>query len=134
MRRYAASLAKFHAAIFIVCASGCATLFQGTSQSVRVTSMPAGVRVEDTVTGECFTTPAEVLMDRGSAHVLRIQHEGYKPQTVPLRREAIVGWWVLDAFTLGIANAIDAATGALFTIKPGALHVVLEPAERPGGS
>ena len=108
--------------------TGCATIFRGTKQTVTVTSDPSEASVVDQPSGNTFTTPATVKLARGQYHTLHVNKAGYQPQQAPMRREASVGFWVADAFTLGIGNIIDAATGALFSIKPARVHVVLEPA------
>lgn len=106
--------------------AGCATVFRGTKQVVPVTSEPPGAEVVDQPSGTRFTTPATVKMSRGEYHTLHLTKPGYRPQQLPMRREASVGYWIADAFTLGVGNLIDVVTGAMFHIKPKAVHVVLE--------
>jgi hypothetical protein len=107
--------------------TGCATVIRGTRQSVAVTSDPPTADVIDQPSGNRFTTPATVKMARGQYHTLNVTKSGYEPQQLPMRREVSVGFWIGDAFTLGIGTLIDFATGAIFHIKPKTVHVVLEP-------
>ena len=108
--------------------AGCATMFRGTKQSVAVTSDPPAADVVDQPSGNRFSTPAVVKLSRGQFHTLRVTKTGYEPQQLPMRREVSVGYWIGDAFTLGIGTIVDFSTGAIFGIKPRTVHVVLEPA------
>jgi len=111
---------------------GCATLARGTTQVVKVETKPMGATIRHSGTGETWTSPAELRLGRRHRHVLTVSKEGYQEQQVYVRSEASVPWWILDAFTLGIANAIDAATGGLFDLRPSRIHVVLQPGESDG--
>jgi hypothetical protein len=112
--------------------AGCATVVRGTRQPVSVTSDPPGADVIDQPSGTRFVTPATVRMSRREYHTLHVTKPGFEPQQLPLRREASVGFWIADAFTLGIGTFVDLMTGAMFHIKPKTVHVVLEPSlEKP---
>ena len=117
-------------AIFILLINGCGTIFGGLSQDVKLTSDPPDVLVVDTVTGLKYTTPSTISLAKNSEHSLVFSKDGYRNEVVPLWREARFLWWFLDAFTLGIANGIDAATGGLFDIKPDQIHVALNSATK----
>ena len=108
---------------------GCATMFGSTSQKVFVTSDPIGAIVVDSATGESFVCPVVIIMSKRESHTLTFRKEGYRQVDFSLRREASVKWWVIDAFTLGIGNIVDATTGALFDIAPPKVYVVLEKEE-----
>lgn len=112
---------------------GCATIFRGTKQRVMVTSDPPGAEVIDQPSGTRFTTPAATEMSRGEYHTLNVTKPGYEAQQLPMRRDLSVGFWIADAFTLGIGNIIDVSTGAMFHIKPQTVHVVLEPTSTTSG-
>jgi len=122
--RFAAFL---YAIIMMLALNGCGTVFGGLSQDVKLSSDPSNAQVIDTRTGLKYTTPAIVSLQKGSSHSLEFTKKGYKKETVPLRREARFLWWFLDAFSLGLGNLIDAATGGLFDIKPNQIHVALDP-------
>ena len=108
--------------------AGCATILRGTNQAVTVTSDPPGADVTDQPSGDTFTTPATVKLSRAQYHTLHARKSGYKPQQLPMRREASVGYWFADGLgTLFIGTAIDFGTGAIFNIKPRTVHLVLEP-------
>jgi hypothetical protein len=113
--------------VVTLASAGCATIFSGTTDTVTVTSDPDGATVTDRATPDTYSTPAAIKMSKRSRHVLTVSMDGYESQIVSLRRDTNVGWWIADALTLGLGNAIDAGTGALFDINPARIHVVLEP-------
>lgn len=114
--------------VFLMLAlTGCGTLFGGRTQNIELTSDPSNAQVTDTDTGLTFNTPVTVSLEKSRSHSLEFSKEGYKTEVVPLRREARFLWWFLDAFSLGVGNLIDAATGGLFDIKPEHVHVALDP-------
>ncbi|MEQ1621708.1 MAG: hypothetical protein ABL919_09895 [Methylococcales bacterium] len=115
------------ALIMMLALNGCGTVFGGLSQDIKLSSDPSNVQVLDVPTGIKYSTPATVSLKKGSAHSFVFSKAGYKNEIVPLRREARFLWWFLDSFSLGIGNLIDAGTGGLFDIKPGQVHVVLDP-------
>src|SRR5215475_9174330 len=65
--------------------TSCATIINGTTQTIPVNSTPDGatVKVGDVVTA---TTPATLELKRNTPHVLAISKEGYRPETVTLTR------------------------------------------------
>lgn len=114
-------------AVLVCCSTGCGTVFQGTKQTVRLTSDPSGAEVVDGKRGLVGVTPIEAELSRGVGHKLTFNKPGYSSVTVPMTRHAIFMWWALDSLSLGVGNLIDAATGALFEIRPKKVHVVLDP-------
>jgi hypothetical protein len=91
-----------------------------------VDTVPPGAEIRHEASGEHWTSPSVVNLERRSRHVLVIHKEGYQDQEIYIRSEANVAWWIVDAFSLGIGNALDAAIGGLFDLKPNRVHVVLE--------
>ena len=116
--------------ILMLALNGCGTIFGGLSQDVKLSSDPSNAQVIDSGTGMKYSTPATVSLQRSSSHSLEFSKEGYKTEVVPLRREARFLWWFLDAFSLGVGNLIDAATGGLFDIIPDKVHVALDPVKK----
>lgn len=130
---------------------GCATVVRGASrtQTVLVTSAPAGAQVfiGDQPVG---VTPVRLdLKRRDSRIVLRLEKEGYVSQRLPVT-QSLSGWMALDLFplnpyigqglssseqnptkrqraaALAIAVGIDFLTGAAYTL-PAAVHAALTP-------
>ena len=118
------------AVIIMSALNGCGTVFGGLSQDVKLSSDPSNAQVLDSGTGLKYNTPVTVSLKKGRSHSLEFSKEGYKKEVVPLRREARFLWWFLDAFSLGIGNLIDAATGGLFDIIPDKVHVALDPVKK----
>lgn len=88
--------------------SGCATIINGTSQKIQITSNPAGavVTVDNKNT---YTTPVKLRLERRRDHELVFAKEGYENQTVRLMHvisEVVAGntllggplGWVFDIF------------------------------------
>jgi hypothetical protein len=122
------SLSHFLLAVIMMFAlNGCGTVFGGLSQDVKLSSDPPNAQVIDTGTGLRYSTPVTVSLKKSSSHSLEFSKDGYKTEVVPLRREARFLWWFLDAFSLGLGNLIDAATGGLFDIQPDQVHIALDP-------
>lgn len=95
-------------ALFVISLSGCATILNGTSQKIQVSSEPAGTIIQ--VDGkDSYVTPAKLRLERRHDHVLLFTKEGYENQTVRLTHvlsEAVCGnlflcgplGWVFDIF------------------------------------
>ena len=89
-------------------------------------TVPPGAEIRHDASGELWQSPIVIDLKRRSRHLLIVHKDGYESQQVYIRSEANVGWWIFDAFSLGIGNALDAAIGGLFDLKPDRVHVVLE--------
>ena len=71
------------AALFLL--QSCATIVQGTSQKIPVTSAPIGARV--LVDGKDIgTTPLTLKLKKIKPHVIRIEQEGYNPHEIRITR------------------------------------------------
>jgi hypothetical protein len=105
---------------------GCATLARGTKQKVTIASNPSGATVTHERAKESWTTPATIELPRNRRHDIVVSMPGYTPASVYVRSEANIGWWIFDAFSLGVGNLIDALAGGLFDLQPESVHVVLE--------
>lgn len=112
-------------------ASGCATLFHGTQQTIHFESRPAGAKLTDVKTGETWTLPAEVTLWRRRHHQLVAELEGYRSEQVYMTREMPWYWWELDALTLGLGAIVDALSGGFYELGPDPVIVVLEPVSPP---
>ena len=108
--------------------TGCATVINGRTQEVEVTSNPIGASVSDGVT--VWTTPAKISLKRNSTHQLTFFKEGYEPQVVRLERtlSGAVAGNILLPFGL-VGRGIDAITGAQWKLLPEVVTVDLYKAE-----
>ncbi|MFA5256068.1 MAG: PEGA domain-containing protein [Candidatus Omnitrophota bacterium] len=91
-----------------VCLCGCATILNGTSQKIPVSSEPAGATV--TVdSGSVYTTPVKLRLERRRDHTLVFTQDGFDAQTVNVMHvlsESVCGntllfgplGWVFDMY------------------------------------
>lgn len=131
----------------IVVGSGCATIVNGRTQAVTVSSEPSGAHVF--IGGQFVAvTPARLELKRRDEHiVLRVEKDGFVAQDVGVTR-SVSGWIVGNAaalnpfqcqgydsveacsrampLNLSLGLAIDFLTGAAFT-HPGVVRVILAP-------
>jgi len=106
-------------------ACGCATIVNGTSQKIKVSSDPAGatVRVDDKST---YITPARIRLERRRDHTLVFTKDGYEIQTVKLTHvlsEVVVGNTLLGG---PLGWAFDACAGTQYKLIPDPVHVELK--------
>jgi len=124
--------------ILLVLTPGCATLLQGSTQQIMVTSTPPGATV--IVDGSMrFTTPAALDLSRKESHKLEINLEGYHPEIVNLRTVSsnMVAGNIIAGGLIGFA--VDHSSGAAFRLVPEVVKVNLRPIavasqEPPAGS
>jgi hypothetical protein len=89
--------------VFAFLASGCASIFHGTTQKIQVVTDPPGATA---IAGtERVTTPGTLHVPRKAKSAeIRIEKEGYVPQTVRLARRISglvwtnLGWGVAGVF------------------------------------
>lgn len=116
--------------VFIVVLSGCATIMQGTKQSVGISSSPTGaVVIVDNV--EKGKTPLVVDLTRKDHHFVKIEMAGYQPYEATFTRSTS-GWvWGNIVFGGLIGLAVDAISGGLYKLSPTEIHSILQ---KEGGS
>ena len=123
----------------------CASLINGTTQEVSITSQPPGAtarivvadKVENisniseippgSVEGEkVVTTPATVELDRSEDYLVFFNKEEYN-QALSKIEGSVSGWFFANLLLGGIIGMIiDAAVGAMWTLEPENINVVLE--------
>lgn len=106
--------------------SGCATVVNGTTQPVSLSSNPSGAEIY--VDGQPMgVTPRVVTLSRGSDHYIELRKEGYLPHSVPLARQrstATLGnIWIGGLFGMGV----DALSGANYKFVPEYYNANLSP-------
>lgn len=104
---------------------GCATVTNGTTQTVPVSSSPSGARVF--ADGQHVgTTPCQVELSRRTSHIISFEKEGYEDTAVHLTREvsAMTAGNVLIGGLIGLG--VDAVSGANFRLVPEAVSVSLQ--------
>jgi hypothetical protein len=100
---------------------GCATVFQGQKQTVRITTEPvADVRRDGASIG---ATPIDYKVSRQHPSTLTLHQAGYEDAQVHFSRQADVGWFIWDIatcsipITLCVPVILDAVTGSWFSYE-----------------
>jgi len=112
------------AIVFVVTLTGCATIMQGTTQSIGIGSTPTGAKVtiNNVLKGN---TPLVVELKRKEHHIVKIELPGYMPYETAFSRSTS-GWvWGNIVFGGIIGLAIDAMAGGLYKLSPTEVNAVL---------
>ncbi|MDD5681131.1 MAG: PEGA domain-containing protein [Candidatus Omnitrophica bacterium] len=99
--------------LLLICLSsvylcGCATILNGTSQKIPVSSVPAGATVQVDAK-DTYTTPVKLRLERRRDHILVFTKDGFDAQTINVMHvlsESVCGntllfgplGWVFDIF------------------------------------
>jgi hypothetical protein len=112
--------------IALTFASGCATIINGTTQKIPVSSSPSGAKVSVNES-TAITTPTTLELSRKDPQILQFSLEGYQPETVKL--ESVTSGVVMGNILLGglIGWGVDAASGGQYRLVPESVHVALRP-------
>jgi len=110
----------------IVFLNSCATIINGTSQQVNITSTPIEAKV--TIDGEELgKTPFIADLKRKDNHIVKIELEGYKTEVITLNGKTS-GWFFGNCLFGGVIGmAIDAVTGGMYRLQPEEIKKNLEP-------
>ena len=105
--------------------SSCAAIIHGSTQTVHVTSQPAGaaITVDEKPAG---TTPADLKVSRKTSHLVELTLPGYKRYEVTLEPK-------FNSTTMGnilaggiIGMSVDHSTGAENTLHPERVDALLQ--------
>jgi len=114
-------LAVTSVCLFLMFASGCATIATGKYQNIPVTSDPLGVKVRAD-SGEMIYTPGRFNLIRNQNHTLVAEYEGAEPQQVQLKKK-VQGWFWGNIILGGvIGGVVDIASGASDELVPKTIH------------
>lgn len=111
--------------IITLLVSSCATIINGKTQTINVTSKPSGAVVE--VDGlPAGVTPLKLKVPRDKDHTLHVFKEGYYFNTTKLKRtlSGVVVFYLLPGGL--VSFGVDAAQGALFKFQD-SVNVFLHP-------
>ena len=99
-------------AVALIAAAGCATMANGTTQRIPITSEPSGAQVfvDSRAAG---TTPAQVTVSRRGGHEIRIEKAGYGPVVHRLQRRED---WTTVLWDVALGIAITSTTGRLMLV------------------
>lgn len=104
----------------------CATVINGTTQRVPVSSDPVGayVFVDGNPVG---CTPTQIELKRKYDHLITLSKEGYEDETIrvePVLSAAVAGNIIAGGF---IGWGVDAINGAQYRLIPETVHVKMRP-------
>ncbi|MFT4559737.1 MAG: PEGA domain-containing protein [Planctomycetales bacterium] len=105
---------------------GCATIVNGTSQTVEIRSAPHGANV--LVDGRNVgTTPMKTDLKRGQPHVVQVEKPGYLTESVmtTTKLNSATGWNALFGVAGGVAMIVDYSNGSSTDVAPNAVNVDL---------
>ncbi|MDP3438848.1 MAG: hypothetical protein Q8R95_04560 [Azonexus sp.] len=118
--------------------TGCATIFNGTTQTVTIRTSPeaAAVMISNRA-GESVhsgNSPVTVTLKRGAGYfkpevyTVRVQKDGYEPKEVLISNQ-VSGWYFGNILFGGLITGmliVDPLTGAMYTLAPDVLETTLE--------
>ena len=110
-------ISNFCVLFLLLLLSGCATIFSGWKQRIKVESNPsiATVYIDDVEVGK---TPFSTKLLRRKEHVLKIKMEGYQDYQIKLTKK--VNLWVFANIAVGgaVGALVDLSTGAIYRLSP----------------
>lgn len=118
--------------------TGCAYMFKGSQQEVRVDAIPAqaDVRQENRYLG---ATPTTIEVDRNQAQPIVVSKDGFKEQHLRLKRSIDTPWLIWDVATCAVPVLLclpllaDALSGGWASVDD-EVRVKLDPAPQPASS
>lgn len=106
--------------------SGCATVVNGTTQKIGVSSTPMGadVLIDNQ---QHILTPASVALDRSQSHTFVFKKEGYQDDSFVITSST--SGWVWGNVLLGglVGGVVDFASGGARKLSQDSVHVTLAP-------
>lgn len=109
---------------------GCATLFKGKDQKVKISSSPDSARVVIKTTGGVQIsegrTPMVARVSKKNEYVVTVSLPNYKDASVTILKDGIEGWFWGNILCGGIIGIIiDASNGAMNELSPNEISVTL---------
>jgi hypothetical protein len=103
--------------------TSCASLINGTHQTVPISVQPAGASIQ--VGGSQYISPADASLARDRDYQVIASKAGFETQTLELH-SSFSGWTFLDLVFI-IPWAVDLADGAAYKIEPTTVEMQLQP-------
>lgn len=106
--------------------AGCATVVNGTTQKIGVSSTPTGAEVSID-NQQRVITPAAIELARSQSHTFLFHKDGYQDDSFVITSGT--SGWVWGNVLIGglIGGMVDFATGAARTLSQDSVHVTLQP-------
>ncbi len=105
--------------------SGCATIFSGSKQEIKLNSTPTGATVYINGSEE-GTTPIKVNLKKGKEYIIEFVKDDYKKKTLRLSYSLGIGWLILDIVVGLVGVIVDAATSNWYIFDLDYYNAVLE--------
>lgn len=117
----------------LVVGAGCATIMSGTTQKVKISSVPdsANVKIERMTGAQSVPywegkTPTTAKLHRKDSYLVTISLDGYERAEVTVEYGGMNGWiWGNIAFGGILGIVVDAISGADIKLKPDEIRVEL---------
>jgi hypothetical protein len=108
---------------------GCATITNGTTQKIPVSTTPDGATAKNQDGVSCIT-PCDLKLKRKQDHIITISKEGFEKQSVICKhvlisKVAVVGYILIPGGLIGAV--VDAANGSLYRLTPDGISLELKP-------
>ncbi|MDH5445640.1 MAG: PEGA domain-containing protein [Gammaproteobacteria bacterium] len=108
-------------------ASGCASMFSGTEQKMKITSDPEGASIyaDGLLVGK---TPATIKLLKYEYKTITLKKPGYQDENIKLELD-YDGINMLNLLNLqlgGIGFTVDASTGAMYEYEPGKFQINMQ--------
>lgn len=104
--------------------SGCALMFNGSTQQIPVTSVPdtAKVKLDGNPAG---VTPTTITVSKDGSHTIRVEAEGYFSAEYPLSK-SVGGWFLAGLVLVGPFEFVSFSNGAAYNLYPEAIAAYLD--------
>jgi hypothetical protein len=109
---------------------GCATVINGTTQNVEITSSPPGATAVVLPQNVVVTTPASISLERNKVCTIVFDSPGYEQKTMYVNKQlsTVTNGNVILGGAVGIAT--DLANGAAFVLVPDPVHAEMTPIDQ----
>lgn len=109
----------------IVLLTSCATIVKGSTDTIKITSIPPGAKVINDG-DEIGTTPCEVRLSSKKSHKIEITAKGYESQKVNIDNSFSIGYTIGNLFSFSLLGIlVDVASGSIYNLQPNDVNVTL---------
>jgi hypothetical protein len=105
---------------------GCATVFNGSSDTIDLSSEPSGAKVYVNGLPE-GKTPLKLTLKKGKEYILEFKLKDYEDKSLRLSYSLAAGWLIADILLTFVGLIVDAITGAWYNLDLDAYKANLEP-------
>jgi hypothetical protein len=106
--------------------TSCATIVKGSTDTIKITSIPPGAKVLNEGGEEIGVTPCDVQLTSKRAHKLSITSSGYTSRTVNIENNFSIGYTIGNLFSFSLLGIlVDVASGSIYNLQPNEVNVTL---------